>query len=269
MGNLPFSCCLRKNKKSSGQALLVILLIMAVVLTIGLSTTSRSITDLRISQQTEDAARAFSAAEAGIEQSLSLQQAVSGEFTGTGVSYQTAVSDMGAGTEFVFPQEIQVDESQTVYLAEYGPGGVLTQHFTRDRLDLCWSGNAAIEVSYYYNYNSGGYKVSRYAVDPDGARREFNHFDPPDSGSCAGLSHKKTLVFPSGTPLFLRLRVLYESARVGIVAPGGIGGQLPSQGSRIESVGTAGKATRKVEVFRSHPSAIFDYVLYSGGDLLK
>ncbi|MBU3957074.1 hypothetical protein KKI19_02265 [Patescibacteria group bacterium] len=47
------------KRDSSGQALLIILLVMAVALTIGLSVVSRSITDIRISQEQEQSARAF------------------------------------------------------------------------------------------------------------------------------------------------------------------------------------------------------------------
>ncbi|MGB9585898.1 MAG: hypothetical protein ACPL7A_00585, partial [Anaerolineales bacterium] len=57
-------------KKNSGQALLIILLVMAVGLTIGLAVISRSVTDIRISRQEEESARMFSVAEAGIEEAL-------------------------------------------------------------------------------------------------------------------------------------------------------------------------------------------------------
>ncbi len=262
---------LPKIKASSGQAILIILLIMAVALTIGLSVISRSITDIKISQQTEEAARAFSAAEAGIEEALVAGTGGSGTFTETGATYQTEVAGLGEGeTEFVFPQEIQVDEPQTLYLAKYETDGTLTPSYNKSSIDICWDGNAAIEASLYYE--SGGYKVARYATDSNGASRiPPNNFDPPDAGSCAGLSHKKTLTFPTGTLLFLRLRVLYENANVGANTPGGAGGVLPSQGVKIESTGTAGTSTRKVEVVRFHPAPpeIFDFAIYSGGNLSK
>ena len=57
MRNLP--------KIESGQALLLVLLGMAVVLTIVLSILSRSVTDIAVTSREEEALRAFSAAEAG------------------------------------------------------------------------------------------------------------------------------------------------------------------------------------------------------------
>ena len=53
------------RQTQSGQALLVILLSMAVILTLVLSVASSSITDVTVTTFEEDALRAFSAAEAG------------------------------------------------------------------------------------------------------------------------------------------------------------------------------------------------------------
>jgi Tfp pilus assembly protein PilX len=258
------------GSKSSGQALLIIVLIMAVGLTIGLAVVSRSVSNIKISEQTEEASRAFSAAEAGIEEAL--KSLTIGTFEGELTSesrYKTTVVMVGEGVQqFIFPQEIQVDKPETVYLARYNTDGTLTQFYTGNSIDVCWNGNAAIEASLYYN--SGGYKVARYVVDPVSNRTPGAEL--PSSGSCAGLTRKKTLTLPSGvgvTLLFLRLKVLYEKAKVGVVAQSGK--TLPSQGVKIESTGTAGSSTRKIEVFRSYPvpPAILDFALYSGGNLSK
>lgn len=254
--------------RNSGQALLVILLIMAVALTIGLAVTSRTVTDVEISGNTEEAARAFSAAEAGIEEALvwtGTGDLPPGDLSG-GVTYMTTKSGLGGGQVFVFPQDISRDEIKTLYLADYGTGGTLTQFYTASTIDLCWNDDAAIEASLYYD--SGGYKVARYAVDSI-SRDPTNNFEMAESGGCAGLEHKKTLNFPTGTPLFLRIRVLYVgSTKVGVSAVEA-GGTLPAQGVKIVSTGLAGTSTRKVEVIRMHPAppGIFDFLLYSGSDL--
>lgn len=270
-----------KNLPEKGQALLIILLVMAVALTIGLSVISRSITDIKISQQTEEAARAFSAAEAGIEEALITGQGGSRIFE-TGAGYTTEVTGFGEGTEFVFPQEISLDEPQTLYLAEYDyENGTLTRYYKAGTIDVCWGGDAALEIGIYYKderEDANPYKVVRAVIDPRGDNRTPGSDPPdppdPDPGQCRGLGleHKKNLSLPSGaniTLLFLRLRVLYSSAKVGVVAEGGA--SLPPQGLKIESSGQAGTATRKVEVVRFHPvpPAIFDFAVYSGGGLLK
>jgi hypothetical protein len=53
-----------------GQVVIVMLLIMVVALALGLAIVGHSITDISTSTRTEDSARAYSAAEAGIERAL-------------------------------------------------------------------------------------------------------------------------------------------------------------------------------------------------------
>jgi hypothetical protein len=248
---------------------------MAVALTMGLAITSRTVTDVEISGNTEEAARAFSVAEAGIESAL-VGGALEGGFPETGATYHSAVTNLGAGTEFVFPQQIKVGETQTLWLVEHNANGTIneTAFYTTATIDVCWSGTAALEVIIYYK-DGVTYKVARGAYDANAAAHA-NNFSSPDLGSCAGLNNKKTLNFVNdfGLPanrtlLFLRLRVLYANATVGVRTPGGGGGVLPSQGKKIESTGTAGTSNRKVEVIRMHPAppGIFDFLLYSGSDL--
>lgn len=78
----------------SGQALLLVLLSMAVVLTIVLSILSRSVTDIAVTSRDEEALRAFSAAEAGVEQAL-----VAGGGTGTvgNATFNANVSGFASG----------------------------------------------------------------------------------------------------------------------------------------------------------------------------
>ncbi len=273
MRNLSF-----RRSDSQGQALLIILLLVAVGLTIGLAVVSRSITDIRISEQTEEAARAYSAAEAGIESALYSGTNDFGVFEGA--SYTATVSGVAEGaTTFVFPQEVTTGEIATLFLVRHDANGNLieTAYYTNSNLDVCWQGDTALEVGIYYK-DGTNYKVARGAYDPNSARRSQNFFSATDSSGCAGLTNKKTLKFTDDfglsagrVLLFLRLRVLYGNSKVGVSTPGGAGGILPSQGNKIESIGQAGEATRKVEVVRFHPAPpeIFDFVLYSGGALTK
>lgn len=70
-----------------------------------------------------------------------------------------------------------------------------------------------------------------------------------------------------------RIRLLYNEDKTHPVAVAGIlPGVIPVQGSEIESTGfTESGVTRKLKVIRQFPSlpAIFDYVLFSGDDLVK
>lgn len=269
-------------KHTSGQALLIILLVMAVGLTIALSIVSRSVTDIRISREQEESARAFSVAEAGIEESLRAGSAT--DVTLEGITAQVTETAQGGETEFVFEKPVDQGDTQTVWLVEHDSSENLieTPFYTAGSLDVCWEDTepeTALEVSIFYK-DGGIYKVARGAYDAEAGFRG-NGFDSPDAGSCAGLGRKKTLTWGAfGISLdvdtfllSLRLRPLYNSAKIGAAGAGGSGGILPIQGKCYESSATVPESgiTRKVRQCRSYPvpPAIFDYVLFSGSGLTK
>ena len=78
-------------------------------------------------------------------------------------------------------------------------------------------------------------------------------------------------VLDDGNPILARIRLLYN-ATTWPVAVKGNGWDLPKQGSEVESTGTTTSGvTRKLRVTQQYPAlpSIFDYVLFSGGDLIK
>ena len=107
----------------SGQAALTVLLVIAVALGFGLSIISQATTDVRIARQEQESARAFNAAEAGIEAALQKLSIVAG----AGSQEIGGLSDDVSGTYEVNPaNEIQAtyQENDTVQvnLANHDPG---------------------------------------------------------------------------------------------------------------------------------------------------
>jgi Tfp pilus assembly protein PilX len=277
-------------RHTSGQALLIVLLVMAVGLTIALSIVSRSVTDIRISQEEEESARAFSAAEAGIEESLRAGSAT--EVTLEGITARVTETGRGAGTSFVFEEPVDENEIQTIWLVGHDSDGNFDTGTTYDgdQIWLYWgnegsgtgdgncSSNPVPALEAAVIYDNGGFKLSRYAFDPDGTRAtDCNRFDSSievGSFSLGGndFNYRKTINLPSGTKYALRLRLLYneEPHLLGVQAIGS--GSLPAQGKCYESTATAPSGvTRKVRQCQSFPApaATFDYVLFSGSDLTK
>ena len=87
------------------------------------------------------------------------------------------------------------------------------------------------------------------------------------SGNCSGLAIPEVI----GKPVLARIRLLY-STDDHPVAVKGDGWNLPNQGSEVESTGTTTSGvTRKLKVTQQYSAlpSIFDYVLFSGGDLIK
>ena len=276
-------------KHSSGQALLIVVLVMAVALTIGLAVVSRSITDIKISRQEEESARVFSVAEAGIEEALKLGSGTSG--TISEISYTVSETGQGGGREFVFPTGSQAGDTQTVWLVEHDNGNLTeTGRYTGNTIDLYWgnenqdpnqSTTPALEVSVIYKEGTS-YKLTRGAFDPNSSRRNDNSFDEADVGSYSigGKTfrfRKLGFTLPGGTPYAVRLRLIYnldQAQILGIADNGGDGAQnFPSQGKCYESTATLSISgiTRKVQQCQFHktPPGIFDYVLFSEGGLTK
>lgn len=285
--------------KQSGQALLIILLVMSVVLTIGLSIASRSITDIAVSRQEEESSRAFSAAEAGIERFL-----LGGPATGTlpaGGGYKVSSGlVLGAGSEFVYPVSLNSGEVATVWLVSHDDSGGQVcgssyPCFKEDEVKICWgasgtadgSANApALEVSILYTDGSGRAKIARGAYDPNSSRRTTNKFSPADPGGCSlggtsfafgksididssefGVTLRKDENKLDPGPRFLRLRMLYNTDRphpIGISVDDDV---LPRQGTKVESTGNVGDITRKIELSNLYSDLppIFEFGLFSGG----
>ena len=72
-----------KRSREAGQAGLIVMLVMVVLLTLGVSIATRSTQDVTQSRQEEETSRVFDAAEAGIEEALA---GALGTITGTSLS---------------------------------------------------------------------------------------------------------------------------------------------------------------------------------------
>lgn len=273
------------NTAQRGQALVIILLVLAVALTVVLSVVSRSVTDIAITTKEEDASRAFSAAEAGVEEALITGADVADVSIGE-AKYSVDVEDLAVGgREFPYPEKISAGDAATVWFISHAPDGSLTcpTCYTGSSMKVCWgepgtrngsSDTPALEAATFYKTSGGEYRVARAAFDPNATRRADNSFSTPSlaNGSCsiAGQNYAfATNVSFSGFNTGLQLshlRLLYNTDRphsVGATVPSG---QLPSQGKKIQSTGTAGEATRKVEVYElfSDLPPIFGLGVFTG-----
>mgnify|MGYP001371794568 CR=1 FL=1 len=273
-----------KNRQLQGQTIFITVLVLTIALTVVLSLMRRTTTDIKITGQLEESARAFSAAEAGIEDVLKRGsgttvsiQSGSGEATfettftnisGTSSNaYQTATEKGDVATIWLVPHK--ADNS----LDETGPGyycetvGVCT-------IDVCWNQptspteKPAVEMMVLYKTVAGTYNINRSAYDPD-ITRTGNSFTKTgiDTAGCGktGIYHVLlTLPTTNARPLALRLRPYYNGTTVMIspIAPR----TLLSQGFEVSSTGkTESGVTRKIVVKKRYdaPSSFFDFVLYA------
>lgn len=294
-------------KKQKGQALLIILLIMAVVLTIALSVVSKSVTDISISRKEEEAARAFSAAEAGVEQGL--KGITAGNSLSSGGSFAINVSSLVAnGTDFVYPANLFSGETATIWFVAHDAQGAIVcdanhscTNSSSITMTVCWgedgtiSSNTspAVEVSVLYTSTPGAYdttKIARKVYDSNAARISSNGFGGA-SGSCtvdgqrfafskdinlgSDMNIASSVLNSSGGLQLSRIKLLYNTDRahpLGIKISSNNSAVLPAQGQKIDSTGTAGDSSRKMEAFQLFPDIppVFDFGLFSNnGDLAK
>lgn len=277
--------------RQAGQIVLITLLVLTIATTVALSLISRTTTDTAITAQIEESSRAFSAAEAGIEEALKTGVGTGGVRTLSGgdASYEVTVNTIG-GTAglYEFPKKTQQGITETIWLVDHDASGqlVLTPTYTSPDITVCWSGDspdpAIVATLLYIESSNGSYRVAKIPFDSDATRATSNGFSTSVVLSgCSGSTdtdYRATITFNSvsasidastDTLIALRIRPVYNDAKLAVDTAGFV---LPLQGKRIESTGsTTGGTNRKIVVYQQYraPSTLFDAAIYSQGSLSK
>lgn len=284
-----------------GQTLLIIVLIMVVGLTVGLAVASRSIINVRTSTEEENSQRAFSAAEAGIEQALRIG-CVTPIPPGTGCNpvpigtfnnnmsstFNTNITSLRGNALLLNGRNpIPKDDGIDVWLVEHDSSGKpdYTNRFNGNMTvhwgalsDVCRSDPlqntmAAIEVIVISGTVSNP-QTNRETYDPcssengDGSRRNTNKFANAAKGNAGDIdgvifNYKTNINIING--LAMRIIPIYASTIIGVDFPGQ-SKDLPSQGNKIDSTGTSGLTQRKVTYYKGYPALpveFFQYILFS------
>lgn len=289
-----------------GQSLLIVLLSMAVILTVVLSVISRSITDISLTTYSEDALRAFSAAEAGVERALIVGSDIS-EPVGE-ASFTAYVSGLAEGlASFDYPVEIYSGESIYIWFVSHDP---TTGHlicgaqpcYKGPSAQFCWgkagtsadAASPAVEISVFYDSGQAGVgsedfanvRIARATFDPFAGRNPANSFAPATVGGCSSGSYAFSanvdftdLGIPAacelnyGCLLAARVRTFYNNILSHPVGVNVTGGLLPAQGRQIDSTGTTSNSSsvRKIQASRTFggPPPIFDAAVFSEGNVEK
>ncbi|MDP1722702.1 MAG: hypothetical protein Q8L37_05830 [Candidatus Gottesmanbacteria bacterium] len=275
----------KTQTRQSGQIVLISLLVLSIATTIALSLIGRSTTDVAISNQITESSRAFSAAEAGIEEALKTGVGTSGaQVLTAGVTYAVAKADIGGALgAYVFPKKVSRGTTETLWLVNHNADGTLieTPTYTSPTIDVCWSQESvtpALSVAIVYKTAGGLYRMARGSYDSDSTRALTNKFSgvTASTGGCGagtGTTYKQTITFGSFTPavvpasdtlLMVRIVPLYADASIAVNTTSA----LALQGSKLESTGTSGNGiTRKIVVYQQYrsPPSVFDSVIYSQG----
>lgn len=301
-----------KGTHKSGQILILVLLVVVVALAVGLSVASRNLTNLRTSAQADQSQRAFTAAEGGVEETLTKLNSVSTVITNGGANKVngclrdtadttkancdlTSQSGVTGAVQVVAQKSFQKtvglgDVAQvnlknalagTTFSVEWGKSDEVnpkpTMEFTfvcDNTAANCAVGGTGTSTTNVSNIVSGGYGQARFAYQAEavGGQSALSSCGT----STNGYSCKVTFSLPSsGTQnvLLLRMKPFWTRSTILVTPTGAQAASFPVQTYQITSTATTDTGvSRKVQVSRDalpQLPAVFDYVLYSGGDIIK
>ena len=215
--------------KRKGQVALVVVLVVLVGLTIGVAILGRSVTNVGISNQEEERARSFSAAEAGVEDALRQDLSMLA-ISGSGGNFNVGNSSVS----------YKVSKLTNV-TAEINPGEVVT---------VDWSKSGASSFSVAWTGATCSSNLVATAIT--------------SAGTVVHSVPSSPATFSKGSGGLVRMRFVGCRTNVTI---NGTGGDLSF--FQVDSVGTSGEANSKVEVVRSAPAAsgLLDFAVFSGGGI--
>lgn len=256
-----------KNTSQSGQIGIIIILIMSVMLTVGLSLAANTSSDLIISQQEEESNRVFNAAEVGIEEALSSDLTFAQEsMAGTVNTISDVAVDYNISKTRQLETRLFEGVSAKVDVSNAIDGDVLRIDWSRE--NDCASENPASLLVSVYSDDAGTIRARHYTY---GGCNRGDGFETGGTISDNGLFRRTDLVMQTGDQ-FVRIKPIYNDTHLRVWSPS-IGWTLPVQALVIRSEATSdlGNENRAVEVNRSLPSApsVMDYALYSGSTISK
>lgn len=209
------------KKRQKGQALLLVLLAMAVLTTMALSVVSRSVSEVSVTTREEESLRAFSAAEAGVEEALvtgtptevaaGTVEPITRQLNVPSPSGSSTVStftaEVGRYPEdlraYAYPFRLLSGQAASVSFVTRDENGVIlpcsgsAPCFTGGSLTLCWGDptkttqTPAIVANIIFR-NGSNFGTASTGFDPNSTRRDIggaggappNNFNPPTGGSC-------------------------------------------------------------------------------------
>lgn len=223
----------RINSKS-GQVAVIVLLVSAVVLTLGLSTSRKSITDIKVNTDEESLKNAFNMAESAINNYLDSGSQV---YTGSGDNYSGNVTKTNIGGANSLSSEglVLPNSSQLFWLVNHNANGSIgTSYYSGNINSINSSVNkVALKIDYFYIDGANNYKVDRHKCKYS-AFIDSNTlgFDDNCDNFNLNTTGKKSLLL-SITPIGLATKLTLNGSS-----------PFPVQGEELTSVGTANNGVK-------------------------
>lgn len=260
-----------KNNLRKGQVAIIVMLVSALLITVGLSLSKKTTVETKIDFNEEALKKAFNAAESGIDYYLATgQQTYSSDDKLSKVN--VAIEDIGDGGSGIldFNEFTPANGVQYFWLVNHNADGTLGNNYFGGSLITIihgWTSNyGSLEISIFYKNASGVYGVKRYGYNfSSDVNRQVINFDNNyignDNVTITNLDTIPNKILMTVTPIF-------QGANISI---SGNGSPFQVQGIKINSTGSAGvvfdgteeesKINKKLSIERRYK---FPYFLLSG-----
>ncbi|MCA9390205.1 hypothetical protein KC571_02270, partial [candidate division WWE3 bacterium] len=261
---------------SNGQVLLLTLLVAIVALTVVVAASTRTTTDVRQSESSTESERAFSAAEAGVEEKLfEISQ-------GTSVPATCDDTDLNPGNDCNLTvgdanvDRVAVSAEQAFSVNDVEPEQVIQIRLVNDlispgsgynsNITFTWDRYAAMVATVVMKTGFGNYVVDRYAWKCGSVPNAQGFQTTVPSGSPSRCARTLNIGSIEGVnnALLVRLRPMYQRTYVGITPSTTL--NFPVQSVEITSTGSSIDSERTVQVNRINDllPGIFDFAMFSG-----
>jgi hypothetical protein len=222
------------NKKEKGQVVLIVLLVSALVLTMGLSISKNTVTETKIDTDENLLKQAFNTAESGVEYYL----ATGKQYTSDNGNASVVATPIGSGSGLNSGGVVLSGKPFLFWLVDHNNSGSIgTNKFTGTIDNICvddsFGGGLKVDL---FTFDGSNYSVVRsgYNIKADTVNG-FNRINSNCTGSITVTGGMLLVVTPIGA-----------STNISIT---GSGDDFPSQGEEIVSVGQmAGGVNTKVTV---------------------
>ena len=210
-------------RKNSGQVVLMVLLVSALMLTIGLSVSKNTITETKIDTDEDLLKQAFNTAESGVEYYLATGNK---QYTETDSSATVTAINIGGGGEINSSGVVLSGEPFLFWLVNHEADKTIgTSKFNGNINQICtdssFTGGLKVDL---FTFNGTSYSVNRLGYNMNGGS-SVNGFSQI-SGNCTGLMSVTNGMLLVVTPIGGSTKVTVEGNTA-----------FPSQGEEITSVG--------------------------------
>jgi len=258
----------KTHNPQSGQVGIITLLIMAVVLTVAISLSQRTMQEQDIAFIQDESTRVFNAAESGVEQALfNIRETEKGE-EGSLEPFSLDDIDVAANVDESSVVDISINSGRVIQVPLAQVGGNITVSWW-DKSDNCDSSNppAAMIISVLSNT-----EAIHHGYDPCQRQSEDNFEEIEQDFHQQGdidYYYRRTISV-SDDDILLRVKPVYNHAKVYISGPA-IGDEIVQYNIQSGAYSDPQDIARTLEVKRSALNApgFMDFTLVSGNDLTK